>query len=143
MRVSMKYLLSVCAAVMFFCVLSPHPALHAIDESRDVDASFALFNQQWMEHLYSREEKSKANISCKKVDDSFVAEYTGYSRTYTGRTKKTDCKETPYVGILNYQEQTFVSRARTYEEAINGQFKLFQECPVTEIFSFSGGKWRY
>ena len=139
----MKYLPAVCGAVICVCVLAPGPALYAIDQNQDVEASFKLFNQQWMEHLYNREEKSKANIACKKVDDAFVAEYTGYSRTFTGRTKKTDCKETPYVGILNYQEQTFVSRAKTYEEAINGQFKLLQECPVTEIFSFSGGKWRY
>jgi len=139
----MKVLFTVCAAVMCVCLFAPHSVVYAIDEKQDVEASFQHFNQQWMEHLYSREEKSKANIACRQVDDVFVAEYTGYSRTYSGRTKKTDCRETPYIGILNYQEQTFVSRARTYEEAIRGQFKLYQECPVTEIFSFSGGKWRY
>jgi hypothetical protein len=143
MSAAMRYLVAVYAVALCLGVLVPHPALYAIDESQDVEASFQLFNQQWMEHLYSREEKSKSNIACKKVDDSFVAEYTGYSRTYSGRTKKTASKETPYVGILNYQEQTFVSKAKTYEEAVNGQFKLQQECPVTEIFSFSRGKWRY
>jgi hypothetical protein len=143
MRAAMRHLAAVCAVVICACVLAPHPALHAVDESQDVEASFKLFNQQWMAHLYTREQKSKANIACKKVKDCFIAEYTGYSRTYSGRTKKTDSKETPYIGILNYQEQTFVSQARTYEEAINGQFKLLQECPVTEIFSFSRGKWRY
>jgi hypothetical protein len=139
----MKHLLAVWAAVICVGVLLPHPVLNATEQNQDVEASFKLFHQEWMEILYSREEKNRAAIVCKKVDDAFVAEYTGYSRTYSGRTKKTDCQETPYVGILNYQEQTFVSRARTYEEAINGQFRLYQECPVTEIFSFSRGKWRY
>ncbi len=139
----MKHLFAVCAAVVCVGLLMPYPGLYAIDQSQDAEASFHRFNQEWMEILYSREAKNKSSIVCKKVDDGFVAEYTGYSRAFSGRTKKTDCKETPYIGILNYQEQTFVSRAGTYEEAINGQFKLYQECPVTEIFSFSGGKWRY
>ncbi len=139
----MKHLWAVCAAVVWVSVLSPGPALYAADPVQDAEVSFKLFNQHWMENLYSREAKNKAAVVCKQVDDGFVAEYTGYSRAYSARTKKTDCRETPYIGILNYQEQTFVSRARTYEEAINGQFKLYQECPVTEIFSFSGGKWRY
>lgn len=139
----MRYLFAVCVAVLCIGVLAPNPLLDAAEESQEVEASFKLFNQQWMEHLYAREKKSKANISCKKVKDCFVAEYIGYSRIYSGRTKKTGSKVTPYIGILNYQEQTFVSKAGTYEEAINGQFKLLYECPVTEIFSFSRGKWQY
>jgi hypothetical protein len=143
MSLSMKHLVAVCAVVLCAGVLASCPVASAIEPNQDVESSFELFNQQWMEHLYRREEKNRANVACKQVDDAFVAEYTGYSRTFTGRTKKTDCKETPYIGILNYQEQTFVSRGKTYDEAINGQFKILQECPVTEIFSFSGGKWRY
>jgi len=139
----MKYLLAVCAAVICLVVIVPVAALHAIEGEQEVEASFELFNQQWMDRLYNLERKSKESLVCKKVQDAFVAEYTGYSKTYSGRTKRTDYKETPYIGILSYQEQTFVSRARTYEEAINGNFTLLQECPVTEIFSFAGGKWRY
>ena len=137
----MKYRLTSCAAFICVVVLVSCTALYAIDDQQEVEISFQNFSQQWMQHHYNREKK--ANLVCKKVKDSFVAEYTGYSRSYSSRTKRTEYKETPYIGILSYQELKFVSKAGTYEEAINGTFMLLQECPVTEIFSFSGGTWRY
>ena len=112
-------------------------------EKTGIEASFQRFNQQWMQGLYTREEKGKKNLVCKKVKGYYVAEYTGYSKTYSSTIKRTDCKETPYIGILNYREKKFASHAKTFEGTLHGPFNLIYECPVTEIFAFSNGEWRY
>lgn len=137
----MKYRLTLCAAIIGVMVLVSCAVLYAADEAQEVEMSFQRFSHQWMQHHYNREKK--ANLVCKKVKDYFVAEYTGYSRSYSSKTKRTDYKETPYIGVLSYRELKYVNKAGTYEEAINGKFQLLQECPVTEIFSFSGGTWQY
>lgn len=112
-------------------------------EKTGIEASFQRFNQQWMQGLYKREEREKKNLVCKKVKGYYVAEYTGYSKTYSSTIKRTNCKETPYIGILNYREKKFVSHAKTFEETLHGPFNLIYECPVTEIFAFSNGEWLY
>lgn len=143
MRLHKKWLLTLCAAMVCSVVLSLDPALYASDEGEEVEASFKRFNQQWMDRLYAMEKNGRENLSCRKVKDSFIAEYTCYSRTYSARTKPTGSRETPYIGVLTYQEQKFISQASTYEGAINGKFILFNEFPVTQIFSFSDGTWQY
>jgi hypothetical protein len=109
----------------------------------EVDKSFQEFNKQWMKTKYKREESNKKNLTCKKVKDYYCAEYTGYSRTYSSTIKKTPSKETPYIGILSYQEKKFACQAKTFEGALRGPFDFVYEYPVKEIFSFSNGKWCY
>ena len=109
----------------------------------EAEESFQEFNRKWMDGLYTREEKNKKNLTCKKVKDYYCAEYTGYSRTYSSTIKKIDSKETPYIGMLNYHEKKFESRADTFEKALSGPFNPVYEYPVTEIFSFTNGEWTY
>lgn len=128
--------------VIFSASLFILPTVYAMEES-EVEVSFQKFNQQWMNSLYTMEEIDKRNLTCRKVKYYYRAEYTGYSRTYSSSIKKTNYKETPYIGILNYKEKKFVSHARTFEGALHGPFTLVYEYPVTEIFLFTGGGWRY
>jgi len=118
------------------------PIAYAMEE-KEVEKSFHRFNQQWMKSLHEMEKRGRANLRCKKVKDQYITVYTGYSTTYSSTIKKTDYKESPYIGILNYREKKFISRARTFEEAIQGPFNLIDDYPVTEIFVFKNGRWRY
>ena len=118
--------------------LSP---IYAFEE--EVEKSFRKFSQQWINTLYAMEERGKGNLTCKKVKDYYIAEYIGYSRTYSSTIKKTDSKETPYIGILSYKERKFASRAKTFEDALRGPFTIVYEYPVREIFMFSHGEWHY
>jgi hypothetical protein len=57
--------------------------------------------------------------------------------------KKTDSKETPFVGILTYFEKTMRCVGKTKEEALKGPFQPSDSKQVSEIFRFTKGKWMY
>jgi len=57
--------------------------------------------------------------------------------------KKTEYRDTPFVGTLTYYERTLRCSGKTQEEALQGPFEQVGTSPVREIFRFTKGKWVY
>lgn len=106
-------------------------------------AAFDTFTLEWMKKLAETEEFRKSRAQVKQSLDGFSVEYTGYLPHRYIHVKKTESKDTPYVGILTYYEKTLRCTGKTKEEALKGPFDQVDTSQVSEIFRFTKGKWVY
>ena len=109
-------------------------------EAVAVQASFDSFTAEW---ISKRSKAQKAYHKVKKLKKGFSAEYVEFLPTRLLKVKKTESKETPYIGILSYHKKTFRSTAKTKKAALKGPFEDLGTGSVSEIFRYSGGKWVY
>ena len=109
-----------------------------------VRESFDVFTIEWMKKLSQTEEFHRAKeLKITESPDGFSAEYVGYFPHRYIIVKKTDSKDTPFVGILTYYEKTMRCMGKTKEEARQGPFQPADSQQVSEIFRFTKGKWEY
>jgi hypothetical protein len=109
-----------------------------------VRASFDVFTIEWMDKLSKTEEFHRTQqLKISQHERGFVAEYVGYLPQRFIEVKKTESKETPFVGMLTYYEKTLRCVGKTKEEAMQGPFEQAETIPVREIFRFTKGKWQY
>ncbi|HEV8715156.1 MAG TPA: hypothetical protein VGX03_20290 [Candidatus Binatia bacterium] len=109
-----------------------------------VQTSFDVFTIEWMKKLSDTEEFHRTQtIQVSESPEGFAAEYVGYLPHRYIIVKKTDSKETPFVGILTYYEKTMRCVGKTKEEALKGPFQASDSQQVSEIFRFTKGKWVY
>jgi hypothetical protein len=107
-------------------------------------ASFDAFTLDWMEKLRRTEEFQRAErMKVAESSEGFAAEYNGYLSHRYIVVKKTTSKDTPFVGILTYYQQTLRCVGKTREEAVRGPFQQAGTSQVSEIFRFTKGKWHY
>ena len=116
-----------------------------IDESEEtVQTSFDAFTIEWMKKLSDAEEFHRTQgVTINEAPEGFAAQYTGYFPHRYIIVKKTESKETPYVGILTYYEKTMRCVGKTKEEALKGPFEASDSQQVSEIFRFTKGQWKY
>jgi hypothetical protein len=116
-----------------------------IDLSEEaVQTSFDAFTIEWMKKLSDTEEFHRTQgMTINQAPEGFSAEYTGYFPHRYIIVKKTESKETPYVGILTYFEKTMRCVGKTKEEALKGPFEASDSQQVSEIFRFTKGQWKY
>lgn len=109
-----------------------------------VQTSFDVFTIEWMKKLSDAEEFHRTqDVKVSQSPEGFAAEYVGYFPHRYIIVKKTDSKETPFVGILTYFEKTLRCVGKTKEEALQGPFQETGSQQVSEIFRFTKGKWVY
>ncbi|MBI3799200.1 MAG: hypothetical protein HY268_19835 [Deltaproteobacteria bacterium] len=109
-----------------------------------VQTSFDAFTIEWMKKLAGTEEFHRTQgMTVNQAPEGFSAEYTGYLPHRYIVVKKTESKETPYVGILTYFEKTMRCVGKTKEEARKGPFEASDSQQVSEIFRFTKGQWKY
>jgi hypothetical protein len=109
-----------------------------------VQTSFDAFTIEWMKKLSDTEEFHRTQgVTINEAPEGVTAEYTGYFPHRYIIVKKTESKETPYVGILTYFEKTMRCVGKTKEEALKGPFEASDSRQVSEIFRFTKGKWTY
>jgi len=108
-----------------------------------VQTSFDAFTIEWMKKLADTEEFHRTQAVVSQSPEGFAAEYVGYLPHRYIIIKKTDSKDTPFVGILTYYEKTMRCVGKTKEEALKGPFEASDSQQVSEIFRFTKGKWVY
>jgi len=109
-----------------------------------VQTSFDAFTIEWMKKLSDAEEFHRTKvITVSESAEGFAAEYVGYLPHRYIIIKKTESKDTPFVGILTYYEKTMRCVGKTKEEALKGPFEASDSQQVSEIFRFTKGKWVY
>jgi hypothetical protein len=107
-------------------------------------AAFDTFTIEWMKKLAQTEEFQRTTkVKVTQSAEGFLAEYIGYFPHRYITIKKTESKDTPFVGILTYYEKTMRCTGKTKEEAIQGPFEPVGQQQVSEIFRFTKGKWAY
>lgn len=110
----------------------------------EAHASFDAFTLEWMNKLQRTEEFQRTQrIKIVESQDGVFAEYAGYLPHRYIIVKKTSSKDTPFVGILTYYQQTLRCVGKTREEAIKGPFQQIGTSQVSEIFRYTKGKWHY
>jgi hypothetical protein len=121
----------------------PDPPLPEVTEDTAL-AAFDTFTIEWMKKLAQTEEFQRTSkVKVTESPEGFLAEYIGYFPHRYITIKKTESKDTPFVGILTYYEKTMRCSGKTKEEAIQGPFEPAGQQQVSEIFRFTKGKWAY
>jgi len=121
---------------------APPPLIDLTEEA--VQTSFDAFTIEWMKKLSDTEEFHRTQaIKVSESPEGFAAEYVGYLPHRYIIIKKTESKDTPFVGILTYYEKTMRCVGKTKEEALKGPFEASDSQQVSEIFRFTKGKWVY
>src|SRR5205823_7096187 len=119
---------------------APPPLIDLTEEA--VQTSFDAFTIEWMKKLSDTEEFHRTQtVTVSESAEGFAAEYVGYLPHRYIIIKKTESKDTPFVGILTYYEKTMRCVGKTKEEALKGPFEASDSQQVSEIFRFTKGKW--
>jgi len=114
-----------------------------VDEGT-VQASFETFTREWMAKLVEAEEFQRTKqVKVTESSEGFAAEYLGYLPERSIEIRKTEYKDTPFVGTLTYYERTLRCSGKSKEEALQGPYQQVKTSPVREIFRFTKGKWVY
>jgi hypothetical protein len=125
------------------CTVLSVPASQASDEM-EAKQSFEVFKEAWLGKLNQHGEYGWEKIKVEQESqDSCAARYKIITRATDSEVKATGDKLTPFVGILKYEEQTYICRASTSELAKQGPFTCEREVVITEIFRYANGKWLY
>ena len=132
----------VLSSLVLACTLlaAGRPALGADEQT--AYKSFQEFSRQWMARLaeISDQNSRKARPSRGATDEQ--ARYVCYGPDCEIWIKKTDSRQTPYVGFIRYPEKHFLKNGDRVEQTDAGD-TLLTTFPVTEIFRFSAGRWIY
>ncbi len=112
--------------------LSPDAPLSRAEES------FARFASDWMQGVreLEAEERRKPRIQ-RSARDPLVT-YRGYAPHFTTEVQATGRPTAPFVGLLQYTELLY-----SCSDAAATECNVASRVPLTEIFRFQDGRWRY
>ncbi|HBZ55750.1 MAG TPA: hypothetical protein DEO88_10110 [Syntrophobacteraceae bacterium] len=130
--------------VLGFALVAFHGqiGLAADDDAQQARTSFEVFKVEWMKKVHGYGEYGEHNVKVEKdPQGQYVATYRLVVPAEGSEVKATGDKLSPFVGVMKYEEQTFVNRADTPELAKKGPFKCEKEVIISEIFRYSKGKW--
>jgi len=132
-----KRLFELCLFGMLCLALVPG-AVRASD-SLTVEKGFESFCKEWMQIVTKFAAKK---MQYRKADQGFIAEYNGFSDTYSTKVKLADAAKKTYVGILSYNEVKFRHHGITPDAAKKGPFDIVSQSPVKAIFMYRNGQWQ-
>ncbi|MCU0572773.1 MAG: hypothetical protein MUF52_13950 [Syntrophobacteraceae bacterium] len=125
-------------------ILAMTPCLGVAADDEEVKKAFDVFQNDWIAKLNQHGEVGEDKIKVERDPQGrYRASYRAIARDRQYEVKATGDKNSPYVGVLKYEEQTFVSTADTPELARLGPFACEKEVVISEIFRYSKGKWLY
>ena len=135
-------LVSVLPFLLVLCLLSPAGAAGG-NVPPKIRESFNKFRQMWFNKLCTHCRLGKRYVTISRQNGKYVAKYKAIGKNVTIRLKHTESKTTPYVAVLKYSEDEYISVGDSADRARRGPFRLNDSKLVTEIFPYVHGKWRY
>ncbi len=100
--------------------------------------AFGEFAHSWMSDMEQRETTNRSKPTIKRAAGGAFASYTGYSSDWDVEVHATGDQNSPFVGILRYEEQRFTCKDQTTSKcSVSGS------TPVTEVFPYRNGRWKY
>ena len=100
--------------------------------------TFGDFARSWMADMEKHEATNKRAPEIKYYGGRSYATYKGYAPEFEVEVHATGSPDSPYVGVLKYQEQTFTCNDETTRRC-----SVAGTVPVTEFFGFRKGRWAY
>jgi hypothetical protein len=105
------------------------------------EQAFVKFARTWLGNL-SREAPAPGNavrfLAPQQPGQPEQFTYRDYGEDFAIRMKPTGDTASPFVGILSYTENVYLCRGPTRDDC-----ELVESSPITEIFPFRDGRWRY
>ncbi len=132
-----KRLFKLCLVGMLCIALAPGAVWAA--EPQSVEKRFTTFCNDWMQTVSNFAFKK---MHYRKVEQGFIAEYDGFSDTYSTQVKLADPAKKIYVGILSYNEVKYQRHGKTQDAAKQGPFDIVSQSPVKAIFMYRNGQWQ-
>ncbi len=129
--------------VFVLCLLAMPGEARSGEIPPNVQRSFRQFKEKWFTKLSKHCHLGKGYVTVSKEGGRYVARYKCISKKVSFKLKHTESKTTPYVAVLKYSEDEYISVGKTPEKAKKGPFRLNDSKLVTEIFPYVKGKWRY
>ena len=127
------------------CLLLIASAAHAdspaaiSDTGRDrAGSAFDAFAVQWMQRARTAELAGRANPNVTPGAVAPLVSFRGYAKDYDLELRPTGNPTSPYVGLLRYTENLYTCSGVAATDC-----KIVSSIPVTEIFRYQGGRWRY
>lgn len=130
------------SALLALTVSGPFTAV-ADPGTLSVQESFEKFVNTWMTKLDRIGKNNIRTLNITPGDQGFVSRYVCYGPKCEFSIKETGSPETPFIGILHYQEKHFLKKGKTRQKTFQSPGMLTKKIPVTEIFRFTQGKWVY
>jgi hypothetical protein len=125
--------------VVIGCLIVALAGRASASDQPDVDMRFETFCREWLQTVNSFAAK---NMMYRKVDQGYVAEYTGYSDALSTMVKNADPVKKTYVGILTYNEVRLQHEGQTPDVAKRGPFYVVSQSPVKALFMYRNGRWQ-
>lgn len=108
-----------------------------------IEKSFRVFAKEFMDNL----RRENCRIDSKSQVESYKQGYCIRTVNYDGEwnvsLKRTDSSSTPYIGLLTYLEKHLVKYGPAANHLDDQSELMVTEVPVTEIFRYSNGGWKY
>jgi hypothetical protein len=101
-------------------------------------ASFREFAKGWMAKMHRVEADNKKSPKIRPTANANYVGYRGFGKDYTVELRPTGRPTAPFIGILRYTERMYSCR-----DVVSSKCTIASSSPVTEIFRYSGGAWRY
>lgn len=142
----MKIIQTLGIGLLVLCLLGIHPSPLQAAEDAQVEKAFQNFQKGWIKKLNTEGTYGEKSMRVQKSPGdgaAFIATYDVVKEPKASQVKKTDQKETPYIGTVQYEIWTCSSMGKTQEEAKRGPFSCQPRGETTEIFRFTGSKWVY
>lgn len=123
--------------------LSPANADGAGPVPPEVAQKFETFVQRWVSICQAEFAGTRNCTLLIEEKDGFTQRFMEIDHSsISWRIKPTQNERTPFVGVLSYVMNTYVSRAATREQVVVTPFRHVSKRKVTEIFRYSDGRWQ-
>ena len=131
-------LIAVAAGLGLAGVAQAEPASRGSGKDTGAFRTFGKFAKSWMADMEKREKTNRARPTIEQQGGRTFATYTGYAPEWEVEVHATGDRTAPYVGVLHYEEQTYTCRDETTRKC-----SLSRSTPVTEVFPYRDGSWKY
>ena len=115
---------------------SPAAIPHGSDSR--VRNSFERFADEWMQKVRNNESAARSKPTVRPGARQPMVTYRGYGEDFAIELRPTGHPSAPYVGLLRYSEHVY-----SCETAAARKCRIASTIPVTEIFRYQDGDWKY
>ena len=133
--------LIVSAGLLIACAapsLAESPAAIPHGSDNRVRSSFERFADEWMQKVRKNEAEARSKPTVRPGANQPMVTYRGYGEDFAIELRPTGHASAPFVGLLRYSEHVY-----SCETAAARQCRIASTIPVTEIFRFQDGRWKY
>jgi hypothetical protein len=120
------------------------PALAEGETQQKVEQAFDRFAKHWLADLSKTTKQDRDQrrfltpVEPGKPGEAPTYTYRENSGNYVIETKATGNAAAPFIGILSYTESVYTCKDSARKDCV-----LVKSSPITEIFPYRNGRWRY